>query len=281
MTTLVSLDGRIVSPEDATVPVLDHGFLFGDSVYDVIRTRHGRPFLATPHLARLRASAAALALDVPVSDGEITGWIDELIVAAGNAETYVRIVVTRGVGDLELHPGTCASPRVILIAKPLVTPPARQVENGIRLAITDRRRTAPDALDPNVKSGNYLNSVLAIMEARERGADDAILLNGAGHLTESTTANVFFVTGGVVHTPEISCGLLRGITRSLVLKLLAEANVRVEEGRFGAEEFRHADEAFLTSTTRDVLPVGEVDGRPYAVVPGPMTRMLMERFAGM
>jgi len=281
MAVLVSIDGLIVSPEEAAIPVLDHGFLFGDSVYDVIRTRHGRLFLAGPHLARLRASAAALSLPVPIDDGELLRRIDDLIAAAGNDETYVRVVVTRGVGELELSPATCDSPRVILIARPLVPPPGRHYEAGIRLSIVARRRTAPNALDPDVKSGNYLNSVLAIVEAKESGADDALLLNSAGHLTESTTANVFFVAGGVVRTPSLHCGLLRGITRGLVLDLLAEAGVRSEEGGYPAADLRHADEAFITSTTRDVVPVGEIDGRRFAGVPGPVTRMLMERFAGM
>jgi branched-chain amino acid aminotransferase len=281
MTVRISIDGRIVTQEEATVPVLDHGFLFGDSVYDVIRTRHGRPFLAVPHLDRLRASAAALALRIPLSDDALLEDIDTLIAAAGNDETYVRIVVTRGVGDLELSPETCDAPRVILIARPLVPPPARQYEEGIRIAIVDRRRTAPDALDPAVKSGNYLNSVLAIVEARERGAEDAVLLNAAGHLTESTTANVFFVTDGVARTPALECGLLRGITRGLVLDLLAESGVPTEEGRFTAAEFGNADEAFITSTTRDVVPVGEVDGERFPAVPGPVTRTLMDRFAAM
>ena len=281
MTTLVSFDGLIVPPEEAAVPVLDHGFLFGDSVYDVIRTRHGRPFLAEPHLARLRASGAATALEIPVSDDVLMEWVSELIAAAGNDETYVRIVVTRGVGEIELHPASCGAPRVILIAKALALPPARQYEEGIRLSIVSRRRTAPDALDPAVKSGNYLNSVLAIVEARERGADDAVMLNASGHLTESTTANLFFVADGVVRTPQLACGLLHGITRRLVIDLLSETGVRVEEGAFPADDLRTADEAFLTSTTRDVLPVGELDGKPVATVPGPVTAMLMEQFAAM
>jgi len=280
MGSIVVIDGQVCEPEAAKVSVFDHGFLFGDSVYEVVRTRAGAPFLLRPHLERMRRSAAELYLDVPFTDEEIVGFVAEALETAANPESYVRIILTRGVGELELHPGTCVRPSLILIVRPLSLPPARFYERGIRLAIVGRKRTNPEALNPAAKTGNYLNNVLAIIEAVRRGADDAVMLNAGGHLAEGTTANVFFVREGTVHTPALGTGILEGITRGLLIRLLGEEGIPCREGDYLPDELRGADEAFLTSTLRDVMPVGEVDGeRVGGAVPGPVTRRLMARFA--
>ena len=250
MRTVVSVDGQLLDPESATVSVFDHGFLFGDSVYEVVRTRDGIPFLVDPHLARLRRSAAELYMDIPFTDDELRRDVHRVIDAAGNEESYCRIIVTRGVGELELHPGSCKRPTRILITLPLTLPPERFYTEGIRLAIVGRRRTHPRSLNPAAKTGNYLNNVLAIIEARRRDADDAVMLNNEGDLTEGTTANVFFVKDGVVHTPSLGSGILEGITRGVVIRLIGAEGIPFAEGRFGPEDLRCADEAFISSTTR-------------------------------
>jgi len=276
--TLVTLDGEVLDPASARISVFDHGFLFGDSVYEVVRTRGGRPFLLEEHLARLGRSAALLYMDLPFAEGELRRNVVEAIAAAGNEESYVRLIVTRGVGELELHPGTCERPTLLLIVKPLVPPPQSFYERGIRLAIVGRRRMDPLSLSPTAKTGNYLNNVLAIIEARRRGADDAVMLNAEDHLTEGTTANVFFVRDGTVHTPALDSGILEGITRGLVIRMLGEENLPFEVGLYGADDLRSADEAFLTSTTRDVMPIHDVDGTPLGEAPGPISRRLADRF---
>ncbi len=282
MGKVVILDGEVLSAADARISVFDHGFLFGDSVYDVVRTRQGVPFLLQPHLARLKRSAVEIGLEIPATDLELTEQVDRAIAAAGNEESYVRIVVTRGVGDLELFPGTCGRPTLILIALPLRLPAPHVYERGIRLAVVDRRRNDPRALNPDAKTGNYLNNVLAMSEARKRGADDAVMLNTGGFLTELTTANLFFVRDSVVHTPALDSGILNGITRSLVMRMLGEEGVDCREGRYTRADLLAAEEVFLTSTTRDAVPVRQVDDQVIGEgAAGPVARLLFARFGAL
>jgi branched-chain amino acid aminotransferase len=273
MGTLVSMNGRIVPPEQAVVSVFDHGFLFGDSVYEVVRTRRGVPVTLREHLARLRASAERLYMELPWTDDGIGGRIAEVLRAAGNRESYLRIVATRGVGEISLLPDTCRDPLLLVIAKPLPEPPASVMREGIAVAVVGRPRIDRRALDPGAKTGNYLNNALALIEARRAGAEDAILLNPEGHLAEGTTSNVFFVRGGRVHTPELESGILAGITRSLLLREMPAAGLPVVEGRYPEESLREAEEVFLTSTVRGVAPVTRVDGRAVGDGrPGPVAR---------
>jgi branched-chain amino acid aminotransferase len=280
MGTVVIIDGVRFEPDDARISVFDHGFLFGDSVYDVIRTRNGRPFLMAPHLARLRRSAREIYLDIPWSDEELAAQVLDAIRASGNDECYVRVILTRGVGELELHPGTCRRPTLILIVRPLVLPPEELYRTGIRVAIVERRRMAPESLNPAAKTGNYLNNVLAIIEARRRGADDAVMLGAVGQLTEGTTANLFVVRGGVVRTPSLDSGILGGITRELTLSIVRDEGIDCFEETLLSEDLDGADEAFLTSTTRDILPIRQVGETVLSDgAPGPVTRRIMDRFA--
>ncbi len=277
---MVLVDGKLVEPEAARVSLFDHGFLFGDSVYEVVRTREGRPFLLDAHLARLRRSAAEIYLEIPFTDGELADQVRRVVREAGHEESYIRIIVTRGVGEIELHPATCRRPGLILVALPLRRPPERLYTRGIRLAVVGRRRTHPHSLNPAAKTGNYLNNVLAVIEARRRGADDAVMLNAEGHLAEGTTMNIFFVSGGVVRTPALESGILEGITRGVVVRLVREEGLPLEEGRYPPEALREAEEAFVTSTTRDIMPVYSVDGRVLeSRGPGPVTRRLIRRYA--
>jgi branched-chain amino acid aminotransferase len=277
MGLLIKIDGATYrSREEARVSVFDHGFLFGDSVYEVIRTFGGFPFEVGPHLARLFRSARGISLELPLSKEDLAREI-ELAVreAACPGEAYVRLIVTRGVGEIDINPAVCTRPSVILIVKDLAPWPAALYEKGIDLAIVSTvTRNDPHSVDPAIKTGNYLNSVLALIEARRRGAADAVMLNGQGALTECTTSNIFFVRDSVLLTPSLESGILSGITRSDVIRLAREGGVHCREGIFPAEELRRADEAFITSTTRGIMPVGTVDGTPLA---GPGKRPVTER----
>src|SRR4051794_21105875 len=278
----VYIDGVVRPPEEAKVSVLDRGFLYGDSVYETIGTIHGRLFAARDHLDRLERSARRIGMRVPPR-AEIETAIAETVAAAGNAETRVRVMLTRGVGKLDLDPASCDDCRLVVIAFPLGAPTPEMFEKGVAVAIVSVTRNSPRAIDPAVKSGNYLNNVLALGEARRvSGAYEAILCADDGSVAEGSTSNVFAVVGGVVWTPPPDVGILDGITRGKVMQLASGAGVAVVERRIQPDELRGADEAFLTSATRGVLPITTIDGRPVGGgVPGPVTRRLMALYDGL
>ncbi|HVY61601.1 MAG TPA: aminotransferase class IV [Planctomycetota bacterium] len=283
MPLLIRIDGATHRDRStAQVSLYDHGFLFGDSVYEVVRTYGGRPFEVGPHLARLFRSAAGISLDIGRTKEQLAAEIESAVrECACPGEAYVRLIVTRGVGEIDINPATCAKPTIILIVKDLAPWPPEQYERGIDVAIVSTVRNEIGTVDPSIKTGNYLNSVLALIEAKKRGAADACMLNAHGKLTECTTSNIFFVRDGIAHTPSLESGILAGVTRSGVLRIARESGVSVREGSFDADELRRADEAFITSTTRGIMPVATVDGRPVGAGPSarPVTRRLMELFA--
>lgn len=286
---VVFLDGKKVSPAQASVSVFDHGFLFGDSVYEVVRTVHPtgargregrRLFAFDPHMDRLEHSARGISLELPWTRAELREQFERAAAAVeGEGDVYVRIIVTRGVGELDLAPDTCAHPGLIIIAKPLPSYPRAWYDDGIALQLVGTMRNPARATNPSIKSGNYLNNVLALMEARRAGALEAAMLNERGHLTECTTSNLFLVQKGALLTPSLECGILSGITRSILLEVARKNGVAVNEGEFTAQDLRTADEAFITSTTKDLVPVKTVDGAPVKTSPGPLTRRLSELFA--
>src|SRR5690348_6771837 len=251
----VHIDGAVCPPEEAKVSVLDRGFLYGDSVYETIGTMYGRLFAARDHLDRLERSARRIGLRVPPR-AEIEAAIAATIAAAGNPETRVRVMLTRGVGKLDLDPASCDDCRLVVIAFPLGPPTPEMFEKGVAVAIVSVTRNSPQAIDPAVKSGNYLNNVLALGEARRRlGAYEAILCADDGSVAEGSTSNVFAVVRGQIWTPGEEVGILDGITRAKVIELARGAGVTVVERRIQPDELRGADEAFLTSATRGVLPI--------------------------
>ncbi len=288
MGTVVSIHGKILAPEQAVVSVFDHGFLFGDSVYEVVRTRRGIPVTLDEHLDRLEGSARQIYMELPWSRGEIGERVREAHRAAGNDESYFRIVATRGAGEISLLPDSCRDPLLIVIAKPLPVPPPSVARDGLSVALVARPRNDRRALNPGAKTGNYLNNVLALIEAKRAGADDAVLLNPAGMLAEATTSNLFLVKGGRVRTPTLDSGILAGITRDLLVREMPRAGLAVEEADLPAEALTAADEAFLTSTIRGVAPVTRVDGKAVGDGrPGPVTRRVaalyeeaLDRLAG-
>jgi branched-chain amino acid aminotransferase len=274
-----SVNGTVVPAEEARVSVLDNGFAFGDSVYEVLRTYGGVAFEPGRHFRRLRASAARLGISLPASDASLLAQVDALLARAADRESYIRIVVSRGLGDCSYNFERVQGPTVVMIQKPLPAHPGWHYESGIRVAAVDVRRNHPRALDPAIKSSNLLNNILAVREAQSRGAEEPVLLNQEGFVAEGASTNVFLVRSGTVATPPLSAGILAGITRELVLELLPGLGVPFREEPLHLEDILGAEEVFMTSTTREVVPVTKVDetsigdGRP-----GPLTRRLMEAF---
>jgi branched-chain amino acid aminotransferase len=279
MSFLASVNGTITPAEEARVCVLDNGFTYGDSVYEVLRTYGGRPFEPGRHFRRLRRSAARLGFDVPADDVQLLAQVDALLARAPGGESYIRMIVTRGIGDCSYNFERVQRPTVVMIQKPLPPYPTRHYEEGIRVAAVGVRRNHPRALDPAIKSSNLLNNILAVREAQSRGAEEPVLLNQEGYVAEGASTNVFVARDGELRTPPLSAGILAGITRELVLELVAGLGIPCREQPLHVDDLVGADEAFMTSTTREVVPVRQVDeslvgdGRP-----GPLTRRVMHAF---
>ena len=274
-----SINGTVLPVEEARVSVLDNGFAFGDSVYEVLRTYGGRVFEPGRHFRRLRASAARLGIPVPYPDASLLAQVDALLARTGDPESYIRIVVSRGLGDCSYNFDRVQGPTVVMIQKPLPRHPAWHYESGIKLAAVDVRRNHPRALDPAIKSSNLLNNILAVREAQSRGAEEPVLLNQEGFVAEGASTNVFLAHGGAIATPPLAAGILAGITREVVLELLPTLGIPFREQPLRLEDLLGADEAFMTSTTREVVPVTRVDATQVgAGSPGPLTRRVMEAF---
>jgi branched-chain amino acid aminotransferase len=278
--SVVWIDGRPMPGEEARVSVFDRGFLYGDSVYEVTRTVAGAPLFLAEHLVRLTRSAAALEMALPPGGtGHIAGAVAETVAALGAPRAYLRIVLTRGAGEISLDPIWADRPNLIVIAKPLKLPDERLYREGAALCLVAYRRNAPGHVPALVKSGNYLTSVLAMIEVRRRGGYEALFCDGAGHLAEGASSNFFVVRGGEVLTPPLAVGVLHGITRQVVLDLLAREGVPWREALLTPEDAVAADEAFLTSSVRGVLPVVRLDDRVIGPGrPGPVTRRLMQAY---
>jgi branched-chain amino acid aminotransferase len=280
MSATVNIDGRIVSEQQASISVFDHGFLYGEGVYEVLRTYRKEPFLFEPHMTRLRQSAEQIALSVPWTDAEMHARIAATIAASDIPDdAYVRILLTRGVGDLVYDPAACPNPTTVIIVKPHVDPPAAVFEDGVTIALVPIVRNHPASLNPRIKSNNLLNNALAMQQAYKRQAFEALMRNHRGELCECAQSNFFVVSAGVVRTAPLDAGLLAGVTRAFVLELARALGYRTREEALFEEDLASADEAFLTSTTREIVPVIRVDTQTIgAGVPGPITRALMAEF---
>jgi branched-chain amino acid aminotransferase len=284
MPATVNVNGLIVDQEHARVSVFDHGFLYGEGVYETLRTYNGQPFLFDHHMRRLRNSAGMLALPIPISDAEIaTRFLDTMqaggLVGGPGKEAYIRLMVTRGVGELSYDPAVCREPSIVVIVKPQVDPPAEVFEHGVAVAIVSTVRNHPGTVNPLIKSNNLLNNALAMQEAVRRGAYEGIMRNYRGELAEGTTSNLFIVKNGAALTPPLDAGLLPGITREFLFEIGAEQRIEVREAVLLDEDLFGADEAFLTSTTREIVPIVQVDDRPIGSGrPGPLTGTLLEAF---
>jgi branched-chain amino acid aminotransferase len=279
MSVYASIDGTVVPGAEARVSVLDNGFTFGDAVYETLRTYDGRPFLLARHLARLRQSAGRLGIDIPAPDAELRARLQALLERAGHRHSFLRFIVTRGVGDISYNFARVQGPTIVIVARPFEGYPPEHHTEGIAVAIVSVRRNHPTALDPAIKSCNLLNNILAVREAQALGAIEPILLNHEGHVAEGATSNVFAIAGGRIRTPPLSAGILAGITREVVLELARGLHLDVHEETLSPDELRAADEVFITSSLKEVAAVKSIDGRPVgAGRPGPLTRKLGEAY---
>lgn len=273
------MNGRIMPAHEAAISVFDHGLLYGDGVFEGIRFYHGKPFRLQAHLERLADSARAIGLTLPLATEAMAAAVRETIAAFHESEGYLRLVVTRGVGPLGIDPANCSAPTLFIIADRLHMISPRTREAGARLIIAATRRLPPDGLDPRIKSLNYLNHVLARMEANHAGADEALLLNAHGHLAEGTADNVFIARDGILSTPPLSDGPLAGITRAAVIEIAGEHGIRVRETSLAPYDLYTADECFLTGTGAELIPVAAVDGRPMRDPERPLYHAIGRGFA--
>jgi branched-chain amino acid aminotransferase len=278
VTVRVYVNGAISDEGSAVISIFDRGFLYGDSVYEVLRTAGGQPLDLDRHLVRLGRSAAAIMLPLPAEE-QIRGAIAETLAAAGNPESYLRIIVTRGAGRIALDLDAADTPSLLVIVQELKMPRPELYTEGAHIAIVGVERTSRRAVDPAVKSGNYLNSILALAEAQRRGAYEALMLGPDGRVAEGSTSNVFAVRGGKLTTPALMTGILAGITRQRVIELAHEAGLEAGEGDLYPDDLHRSDEVFITSSIRGVMPVTRVDDAVISGgAPGPITRRLMDAY---
>jgi branched-chain amino acid aminotransferase len=286
MRAIVNVNGQISDDRHAVVSVFDHGFLYGEGVYETLRTYRQRPFLLDRHLRRLRNSAAMVALDVPFTDAELEQRLAatvrvgaERLAQGPLPEWYIRVLLTRGVGELTYDPAATPTPTIVIIVKPHVDPPAELYARGVKTILSSIVRNHPGTVNPMIKSNNLMNNALAMQEGFRRGAFEVIMRNYRGELTECSTSNLFLVKNGDVLTPPLGAGLLPGITREFLFEIGRAAGVPMDEVTLRDEDLFGADEAFLTGTTREIVPIATVDDRRIGTgLPGPVTKKLHEEF---
>jgi len=273
-----SVNGEVLPAAEARVSVLDTGFTFGDSVYETLRTYGGRPFHMDRHLARLRSSAGRLGIPLP-GDGDLARDVDAVLARAGNPESYIRIMLSRGVGDVSYHFDRVSGPTRVVIVKPYEALAERAYTEGAAVIVASVRRNSPRALDPAIKSGNLINNILAVREAQAAGALEPIMLNEDGEVAEGASANVFIVKGGAVLTPPLRAGILPGVTRELLLEIGRGLGIPMREETLRVDDLLAADEAFITSTLKEAVPVRTVDGKTVGTGrPGPVTLRLLAAY---
>jgi len=279
VTGKVSIDGQVVDSGEARVSVFDRGFLYGDSVFEVFRTYGGVPFGQREHLERLQRSAKRLMISMPVSLETLSSEVAATLDAAGEGEWYVRVVITRGMGPLTYDPTTATQSLRVIIAAPVTVPPAERYERGIAVVTLHASRPTDDERAAGAKASNYLANLLAVYEANQKGAQEALMLGNAGQILEGASSNIFIVKDGTLRTPEPQPGILIGITRATVLAAAAAEGMPVEEAEIRPEGLYGADEAFLTSSIREVMPVVHADGHTIGSgAPGSVTKGLHEAY---
>lgn len=279
MGSFTAVNDWIGPTAEARISPLDNGFVFGDGVYETLRTYGGRPFHMDRHLARLRRSAARLGFAIPPADARLAATTDELLRLAGNAESFIRIIATRGVGDISYRFERVSAPTVVIVAKPFEALPDAVFAEGLKASIVSVRRNSAAALDPAIKSCNLLNNVLAVREAQAKGAAEALLLNDRGDVAEGASSNVFIARGGRLSTPPLDAGILAGITREVILERAPLLGIECREAPLSPAELLAADEAFVSSSLKEAAPIHDVDGHVIGTGrPGPLTLRVLEDF---
>jgi branched-chain amino acid aminotransferase len=275
----VYIDGQFYDEKNAKISVFDHGLLYGDGIFEGIRAYHGRVFKLKEHIERLYYSAKAILLTIPMSPEEISKAVVDSCRRNQIRDGYIRLVVTRGVGTLGLNPNKCKRPSVIVIADKIQLYPAEYYDRGLEIITVPTVRNLHSALNPAIKSLNYLNNILAKIEANNGGCEEAIMLNAEGFVSECTGDNIFIAKGNQLLTPPLSAGALYGITRGVVMELAREAGMNVAEPNLTRYDLFNADECFLTGTGAELIPVVKIDGRVIGSgKPGPVTRSLVQKY---
>jgi branched-chain amino acid aminotransferase len=282
MSPKVWIDGKVTDSRDAKVSVYDHGFLYGDGVFEGIRVYNGRVFQCDPHMDRLWDSAKAIRLTIPYTRGQLCAAMDETIKASAFREAYIRLIVSRGAGYLGLSPTKCERPSTICIVDTINMYPPEIYEQGMAVITASWQRPGANTLPPRVKSLNYLNNILAKIEANDAGVPEAIMLNADGNVAECTADNIFIVRKGQVQTPATNDGILEGVTRQLILDLCKKHNIPAVEKTLQRHDLYVAEECFLTGTAAEAIPVTKIDGRAIGDgKPGPITKRLIDAFRQM
>ncbi|HEY7330913.1 MAG TPA: branched-chain-amino-acid transaminase [Gemmataceae bacterium] len=275
----VWINGKRFDKSEAKISVFDHGFLYGDGVFEGIRIYSGKVFRLREHIERLYESARHILLEIPLGREQMTQSVVDAVKDSAKKEGYIRLIVTRGAGSLGLDPRKCSDPQVILIIDDISLYPAEAYEKGMRVITASVIRNHPNALNPRIKSLNYLNNILAKIEADRAGVPEAIMLNQNGEIAECTADNIFLVKHGILRTPHLAAGILEGVTRNAVIELARAAKITVQEMALTRHDLLSADESFLTGTGAEIAPIVECDGRPIGNgKPGPITRQLRERY---
>ena len=275
----IFIDGKYYSERDAKISVFDHGLLYGDGIFEGIRAYHGRVFRLEEHIDRLFCSAKAILLQIPMSHAQIMRAVVETCRANKIRDGYIRLVVTRGIGTLGLNPKSCKRPSVIVIADKIQLYPPALYQRGLDIITVPTTRNLHSALNPAIKSLNYLNNILAKIEANNGGCEEAVMLNAEGFVAECTGDNLFIVKNGALFTPPLSAGALYGITRQTVIELAEEAGLKVSEPNLTRYDLFNADECFLTGTGAEIVPVVKIDGRVIGTgKPGRLTRRLEDAY---
>jgi branched-chain amino acid aminotransferase len=279
MSLKIYINGQLYDKEDAKISVYDHGLLYGDGVFEGLRSYNGRVFRLQQHLQRLWDSAKAIWLEIPMTRDAMAKAVNDTLAANGIKDGYIRLVVTRGAGSLGLDPNRTSNPQVIIIADKIALYPAEFYEHGLEIITAATMRNHPAALSPRIKSLNYLNNILAKIEGLKAGCVEALMLNHKGEVAECTGDNIFLVRRGVLLTPPTDAGILEGVTRDAVIELARAAGIEVRETSLTRHDVYIADECFLTGSAAEVIPVVKVDNRTIGDgKPGPITRDLKERF---
>jgi branched-chain amino acid aminotransferase len=279
MSLMIYLNGKLVPQEQATVSVFDHGVLYGDGVFEGIRAYNGRVFRLEQHIDRLYAGAHTLMINIPISKQEMCKAVCDTCAANNLTDAYIRLVVTRGTGDLGLDPRKCTTPTIFVIAASIQMYPEEFYQKGLELITCSTRRNSPQTLDPAMKSLNYLNNILAKIETIQAGVPEGIMLTADGYVSECTGDNLFIVKGNTLTVPPLHLGNLGGITRQAIMELAEAEGLEVREEMFRLHDLYNADEFFITGTAAEVVPGVKVDGRLIADgKPGPITQRLRKRY---
>ncbi len=279
MSILVNISGKFFKRDQAMISVFDRGFLYGDSVFEVIRTFNGKPFAMKSHLKRLSRSRELTGMEVPWDDHFLSSQIEDSISRAQNPESYIRLILTRGQGEFGLHPRLAADPLYLVLIRPWQEFPDSYYNQGVNISISPVRRNLVTALNPQIKSGNYLNNILAIQPSEKSRIIESVMLDYSGYLTEGSTSNIFLIKEGEVVTPPLEIGLLQGITRNVVFELCSYLNIPIREERLVSRDLLEADAAFITSTLKGIMPVKCCDDQIVGTgEPGPIIQNLLKYY---